>query len=72
MPAIRAPMITIGSELAVMITTKARQRRASATTAQVRQPMRSTNAPSSGPRTIAGSSSGSSTAVTAHGVSKRS
>ena len=71
-PATNAPAIIVGSEPAVITSANARQRRPSAMIAHVRQPIRSTSAPSSGPSTIAGSRSGSSTAVTAHALPKRS
>ncbi len=72
MPVIAAPAIIIGSESALITSRKARQRMASDTTAQVRQPTRSTSAPSSGPKKMAGSRSGSRTAAIAQAVSKRS
>jgi hypothetical protein len=71
-PASAAPAIIAGSEWAFITIRNARQRSTSATVAHTRQPTRSTSAPSSGPSTIAGSRSGSSTAEIAHALSKRS
>ncbi len=67
-----APAIISGSESALITSMKARKRMVSAATAHVRQPMRSTSAPSTGPKRIDGSRSGSRTAAIAHGVLKRS
>ena len=64
-PAKAAATISAGSECANTTSVKPRKRSRSAAIAQVRQPTRSTTAPSSGPKMIAGSRSGIRTAVTA-------
>ena len=65
-PAKAAPTTIHGSVWANATSVKATMRRRSAAIAHVRQPTRSTSAPSSGPNRIAGSRSGISTAVIAH------
>jgi hypothetical protein len=65
-PAIAAPRIATGSEFACHSSRKASARSTSAATIVRRQPTRSMSAPSSGPSTIAGAISGSSTAAIAH------
>ena len=64
-PASAAPTTSHGSEWANTTSVKATIRSRSAAIAHVRQPTRSTSAPNSGPKRIAGSRSGISTAVTA-------
>jgi hypothetical protein len=67
-----AAAIIHASEGATRNSPNATQRVTSAIAAHARQPILSTSAPSSGPSRIAGSRSGSSTAVIAQALPKRS